>query len=358
MIDELNKLYNDGLVSMNKHFYYDIYIWNYTAKVQYERLWTPLLEKCRGLITDKDGNIISRGFSKFFNYEEIENKGIIPYDDEYVYIQEKMDGSLGIIFYYNNEWVVSTRGSFESDQARRASELLDNMYDKSKFRKEYTYLCEIIYNENRIVVKYEEDMLVFLSVMDKDMELDWDESTRVFRESGIGDKYIVDCIKSKFTSDTFGDIKGSNKENKEGKVIRFYPSNFRLKIKYEDYIRLHKILTNITSRDIWEYMRDGKDIGILLDNVPDEFYEWVRNTRDKILFEYNKIEMEYQWIFKVLGRINDFEDREIFAEYAKRYKYSSILFSMYNKKDYSKIIWKLVYPEYELPFKNNLSIKR
>jgi RNA ligase len=350
MINELTSLYEQGLVSRNKHFYYDIYIWNYTQRVQYDRLWTPLLEKCRGLITDKDGNIIARGFSKFFNYEEIKDKGIIPYDDEYIYIQEKIDGSLGIIFYYDNEWIVCTRGSFESDQARRGKELLDTMYDKGKFRKEYTYLCEIIYDENRIVVSYEEDMLMFLSVMNRDMELDWGDSKRIFIESGIDNRYIVDCVRGKFTSDTFSSIKGNNKENREGKVIRFYPSNFRLKIKYEDYIRLHKIITNITSRDIWEYMRDGKDITILLDNVPDEFYEWVRVTRDKILYDYNKIEIEYQFIFKILGRINDFEDKKVFAEYAKKYKYSSILFSMYNKKDYSRIIWKLVYPEHRLPF--------
>jgi RNA ligase len=353
MIVELNGLYERGLVSRNKHFYYDIYIWNYTPRVQYDRLWTPLLEKCRGLITDKGGNIITRGFSKFFNYEEIENKGIIPYDDEYIYIQEKMDGSLGIIFYYGGEWIICTRGSFESDQAKRGKELLDSMYDKGKFRKEYTYLCEIIYNENRIVVSYEEDMLMFLSIMDKDIELDWEESTGIFRESGIDDRYIVGCVKSKFTSDTFGDIKGKNTENKEGKVIRFYPSNFRLKIKYGDYIRLHRILTNISSRDIWEYMRDGRDIGELLDNVPDEFYEWVRGVKDKILFKYNSIEREYQWIFKILGRIDNFDNKKVFAEYAKKYKYSSILFSMYNKKDYSRNIWKLVYPEYELPFKKN-----
>ena len=36
--------------------------------------------------------------------------------------------SLGILFNYNDEWLISTRGSFESEQAIHAMEILKNKY--------------------------------------------------------------------------------------------------------------------------------------------------------------------------------------------------------------------------------------
>jgi RNA ligase len=61
----------------------------------------------------------------------------------------------------------------------------------------------------------------------------------------------------------------------EGFVIRF-ESGFRVKLKFTEYVRLHKILTNFTSRDIWESLREKRKIEEILDNVPDEFYQWVK----------------------------------------------------------------------------------
>jgi hypothetical protein len=33
---------------------------------------------CRGLITDNTGKVIVKPFGKFFNYEEVEGKGLVP----------------------------------------------------------------------------------------------------------------------------------------------------------------------------------------------------------------------------------------------------------------------------------------
>ena len=74
---------------------------------------------CRGLITDNEGNIVARTWGKFFNLEE---KKHTPTDDFDVYA--KLDGSLGILFYYQNQWVMATRGSFTSDQAIKGFEML------------------------------------------------------------------------------------------------------------------------------------------------------------------------------------------------------------------------------------------
>jgi RNA ligase len=150
----------------------------------------------------------------------------------------------------------------------------------------------------------------------------------------------------------FDILKEEISNDKEGYVIRF-KNGFRMKIKGDEYVRLHRILTNISNRDIWEYLKDGKPMDEILDKVPDEFYDWVKETKENLIVQYNTIENEYKWIFKIINRSPGIEERRVFAEYAKRYKHPNLLFNMLDGRDYSEQIWKLLYPPYSKPFKRN-----
>jgi RNA ligase len=119
-----------------------------------------------GLILDDNYIIVARPFPTFFNYSEIAEQ-VIPNENFEVY--EKMDGSLGILYWIDNQLFIATRGSFTSDQSKVANELLNSKYaatlpflDRTK-----TYLFEIIYPENRIVINYSDaEILVLLAVID------------------------------------------------------------------------------------------------------------------------------------------------------------------------------------------------
>jgi len=140
-IEILEKYYQDGLLHKQTHPTLDLTIWNYSPKVQYEKLWDEITMQCRGLVTDSKGQIVARPFKKFFNYEQHKPEDI-PNEDYEVY--EKMDGSLGILFNYQDEWIMATRGSFTSPQAIKGKELLGK-YPLDKLNKNNTYLFEIIY---------------------------------------------------------------------------------------------------------------------------------------------------------------------------------------------------------------------
>lgn len=358
MIEILERYHKDGLLMKQTHPTKDLYIWNYTPRVQYESLWDDITMQCRGLITDSKGDVISKPFGKFFNYEEVIDKNLIPWDSEYAHIQDKMDGSLGILFFYDGEWIMSTRGSFTSEQSIRGLEILKSKYDLSKFMKEVTYLCEIIYPENRIVVNYGCEKITFLSVTTPIGELNWHTARAIFHSSDIEEKDIVDSTMVTFNQETFDTYKKLNTPNSEGFVVRFYPSNFRMKIKFEDYVRLHRILTNVSSRDIWEYLKEEKPFDELLEKVPDEFNSWVKETVKDFVIRFENIEKEYKWIFDKI-RNTYFEvyqkefNRAEFAELAKRYNHPSILFNMLDGKSYKNIIWKILYPPYSKPFKKD-----
>jgi RNA ligase len=351
MLEKLNKYHDEGLLQKQHHPTLPLTIWNYSPKVQYERLWDEVTLQTRGLVTDDEGNIVARPFKKFFNYEELE-PGQIP--NERFDVFEKLDGSLGILFNYKGEWVLATRGSFTSDQAKRGWEILQK-YDYKRLIEDKTYLFEIIYKENRIVVDYDYEDLIMLGVIDnadgyeykifdERVHLEGVRFVNMYRNLGFKFVKKYDGIQDYTT------LKNIIKDDEEGFVIRF-ESGLRMKIKGSEYVRLHRILTNISNRDIWEYLKDGKPMGDILEKVPDEFYDWVKETKNNLENEFNKLNEEYKWIYKTILRVKNCCDRKMFAQYALKYKHSSILFSMFDSKNYKPIIWKLIYPEYSKPFK-------
>lgn len=87
---------------------------------------------------------------------------------------------------------------------------------------------------------------------------------------------------------------------------------------------------------------DGRIAG----KVPDEFYQWVRATIDEFWETYRKLEAEAKAEYK------ESEDRKATAFYFQTCKYPAILFKMYEKRPYDTIIWKLLKPRYEMPFRN------
>ena len=351
MKDLLNKYIEEGWVMKQSHPTLPLSIYNYTQATQYESKWDEVTLMCRGLVLDEEGNIIARPFGKFFNYEEVYNQ--VPTTGDYVYVQEKMDGSMGILFNYKGEWVMATRGSFTSDQAVKGMEIAKRLFNLDAFEKSVTYLCEIIYPENRIVVNYDEEKLVFLGASTPKEELHWTTAKAFFKYSGIPMKYLVKTEQHfAFGHELFKSLKEKNTENAEGFVLRFQPGNFRMKIKFEDYVALHRVLTNCSSYDIWESLMNYNEIPeALLDKVPDEFYSWVKKTEERITknFQYT-FTTHIATVSSILrdGMLTD-------KEYAERVLKLTdvnhgVLFDIAKGKDPSNKIWKMVKPAYEKPF--------
>ena len=338
-LQKLEKYYEDGLLLKQTHPTYDLTIWNYSPRVQYDRLWDDITTQCRGLVTNSNGDIVARPFKKFFNYEEHQPEDI-PNEDYVVY--EKMDGSLGILFYYQDSWILATRGSFTSPQAIKGKEIL-NKHDISAIRKDNTYLFEIIYPENRIVVDYgDEEKLVALGAIHTETGDEIPDSSLYWlKDCGFE---IVTTYKT--WGETYDLLKEEISKHKEGYVIRF-KNGFRMKIKGDEYKRLHRILTNISNRDIWEYVKDEKPLDEILDKVPDEFYDWVKETESNLKTQFNDIKTNIELDFKELINKKEFADK------VKDNPLRSFLFKRLDSysTQLDKMIWDSIYPTYSKPFK-------
>ena len=343
-LEILNKYIEDGLLGCQSHPTLPLKIYNYSRDCQFEKKWDNITLAMRGTVLDDKGVLIAKSYNKFFNTEELPS---IPNEEFDVY--EKLDGSLGILFNYNGEWIFASKGSFTSEQAIKGKEIFDRKYGHIKLYHTITYIFEIIYPENRIVCHYSEEDVVLTGAFVGTTELNvdyyfFDGLTRVKKYIGLTD------IKQ---------MKSMIKNNQEGFVIKFRNSGVRAKIKGEEYVRLHRLLTNFSNVSIWECLMNKTDFNEFLERVPDEFDTWVKSIKDKLIGGYKTIEN------KCIDLHNSFKSERpdfIFdntgkKEYAMWVKeqprqFQPILFSMYDGKDYSETIWRLIRPEYQKPFWN------
>jgi len=326
----LEEYYEQGWLIKQTHPTLPLTIWNYSQATQFEKKWDSITLQCRGLVTDDEGNIVARPFKKFFNIEEAKHNTTKDFD-----VYEKMDGSLGIFFYFKGEPVFASRGSFTSEQAIKGTELLDKYNWERGTYEGYTYMFEILYPENRIVVDYgEEEKLVVLGVINtttgEDCKFDEMESEG------------FNIVKKYHTIKNYEHLKTLNWENKEGFVVKFTNGD-RCKIKFEDYLRLHKIMTEISTKSVWECLSKGDDIYEMLKDVPDEFFKGIDAYIEELKSEYKSIEVKTSATFDLYKDLN----RKDFAESVKWNKYAPILFKRMDGKDYSDAIWRVIKPKYK-----------
>jgi len=335
-IQKLNKLVEEGKLMVQTHPTLPLRIYKYTPETQFSREWDEVLTRCRGLVVDNDGFQYSNPIPKFFNIEELTDEQIpkLPYE-----ITDKIDGSCVEVFWYNGHLVVCTLGSFTSDQAKLAYDILaDTMpeYYPTAFMNGYTYIFELVAPENRIVLDYgSEKKLVLISVRDNDTDEEILPDTLPFPTVEKINKTLEELLIEKNREDFI---------NKEGFVVKF-SNGFRVKVKYEEYFRLHKIMTGVNEKFVWEFLRDGKPLP--LENVPDEFFQYVNSVKERLLAEYDEIECKAQIAFADIFLESTGNTRKEFAFIAlSKYKdVASILFKMLEGKDYKQLIWKMIEPK-------------
>jgi len=333
MILDLNAIdqeIENGYINVQFHPTAPLRILNYSQRAQFDWRWNNETMMCRGLILDDQDRIVARPFPKFFSYDQL--NGIVP--DEPFEAFEKLDGSLGISYFDGEEMQIATRGSFTSDQAVRARTILRVRYPHVEFDPEMTYLFEIIYPENRIVVDYGgmED-LVLLAVI----------------ETATGyEKPLLDIgfplVKRYDGINDFQAILSQQDPTREGFVIRFQ-SGQRVKIKFDEYKRLHKLVTGVNARHIWDCLRNGTSLNDLLDRVPDEYFQWVRETENDLLGQFASIESQARGAMRFGGT------RKELAEIFKKSPHAGIMFSILDNKDYRSTIWKMIKPSGTTPFR-------
>ena len=346
--DLLLEMIDKKYVNIQKHPTTDLWLLNYSKSCQLNKVWNEVTTQCRGLIVDMFGNIVARPFPKFYNYEELEGLGIkvpnLPFE-----AYEKMDGSLGIMYWVNDMPYLATRGSFNSDQCKHGTELLHTKYKNvwNRFDKNKTYLFEIIYPEDKHCIVYgpEVDDIFLLAIIDTETGLETD-SIDNYRDVLSVTKHYDGIRDWKNIRNEF------DGENREGFVIRF-SNGFRMKLKYEQYFKIHFLRSMLSKKYILECMMDKKikDIEENISQLDEENQIYYRKMMKEIQDRYNEIEKEFLLIYRERGIL---ESPKEYAEWVLKQKgWSSMIFQKEKGADYSQIIWKII--KREVKEENRLS---
>lgn len=333
---ELASAVDNGLVRKQRHPSLPLEIYNYTEACQYTATWTPVTLMCRGLIVAADGRVAARPMTKFFNHSESHAPVLEP--GARVSVTDKMDGSLGVIYHDGAGWAVATRGSFASDQAQHATEVLRDRYGAFVPPAGLTVLVEIIYPANRIVVDYRGlDDLVLLGAVEI-------ATGRTFGPEAVPE-WPGPVVES-FTYATFAEaLAAPPRDGREGLVVHFIDADQRVKIKYADYVRLHRLVTGLTPRSVWEILANGGDLDALVEPLPDEFHLWVEGVATELTAEVDAraaaVEAAYETIVTSLP---EGWGRKEFAAQALRTEYRAELFLRLDGKDYRPGLWQRARP--------------
>ena len=237
---------NRGLVTVRHHNTLPLSIYSYSRKAMYSNHWDDITTKTRGLIVDKEGNIVARPYEKFFavgQHPSTDPLTIRDMDANFgpPVITEKINGCLGIFWKYGVHWGVATKGSFHSPHAEWATKWLEDHIEHNGrliFPEGYTPVFEIICQDVQPhVIKYPKDRLVLLGFVNnqsgEELEYGWDDGVAAYA-------YRNHLFATPKVTIDVQDAMQSDSDKFEGYVATYnIPGQvpYKLKIKFPTFIK-------------------------------------------------------------------------------------------------------------------------
>ncbi len=287
----------------------------------------PLVQQCRGLILDSsdDWNVVAWGLDKFWNLGE-GHAATIDWSSARVY--EKLDGSLMQLYWYRDQWHVSTSGTVDASGVVDGNpftfrELFWRTWmtqfkeAPASWMKSFTTCWELTSPFNQIVVRYETAKLSLIALRHRLSGFEWplQESmkgwnpaqTYIFKGASLMDQAVTlsaECL---------------DPTKSEGFVV--VDAAFRrVKVKSPAYVALHHLRgEGLNPKRILEIVLAGE-----INEIVAHFPEW----KGPITNTLRTFEALAEDIAECWANYSDIEDQKTFALTIKHLSYAPILFSL------------------------------
>lgn len=282
----------------------------------------PMVRECRGIILDeaKGWAVVSRAFDKFGNHGE----GYVPEIDwSTARVQEKLDGSLCVLYHCAGEWHVATSGTPDASGEVHGAGGTFAEYFWRTFKaeggqlpgEEHIDMCfafELMGPDNRIVVVHERPWLRLLAARD-----------RVTGQEYAPEKFAlvvgIPAVRS-FPLTTLDEIVASFESispvSQEGYVVVDGSFN-RVKIKHPGYVALHHAKDGMGPKAFVQIARTG-EVSEVLTAFP-EFKPLIDEAKRKYDALLAAVRNDY-------ARLKDIPVQKDFALEALKTPYSAALF--------------------------------
>ena len=299
--DELREYVETSNLVNKKDVGNGLYVLKYKKKVFYDNLWNEYLEECRGTIVDADFNVVSRPFTKVYNYG-IEAKAPKLSSDTLVTAYRKVNGFMVALTWYNKDILVSTTGSTSGDYVEMAREMMlthacwEDWQMTVEAGKGVTFMFECVHpNDPHIIV--EETGMYFLGYR----ENAWDSQVKGFgvSVSNYWEDYargILKCHPVESYVLPLGELLEKVKTVGHEGFVFYTEDNVSSKIKSPYYLTCKWVARNPRTDKLVDMNKDIKH------NLDEEYYPLVDAIRANIV-EYTAMDEQARltWVREQLG---------------------------------------------------------
>jgi hypothetical protein len=282
--DELKEyVATSGLVNM-KSAGSGIYVLKYKKKVFYDNLWNEYIAECRGSIVDADFNLVSYPFTKIYNYGIEKDAPVLALDTP-VTAFRKVNGFMVSITWHNNDLLISTTGSTDSDFVTMARGMIDlDQYRKILSRYEsHTFMFECVHPNDPHIIPEEFGMyLLGYRVKFWNSAVETDAIERIARD--------LDCRVPEKYNTTMGNLLQSVKNVKHEGYVFYTADGVSAKIKSPYYLTSKWVARNPRTDKLVDLNKDIKH------NLDEEYFPLVDAIRANIV-EYTAMDEQARLIW-------------------------------------------------------------
>lgn len=247
-----------------------IYVLKYKKKVFYDNLWNDYIAECRGTIVDADFELVSYPFTKIYNYGIEKEAPVLP-DDTRVTAFRKVNGFMVAITWHNNDLLVSTTGSTDSDFVAMAREMIDVERYRAVLSKyeSHTFMFECVHPNDPHIVPEEYGMyLLGYRVKSWNSAVETEHVERIAQDLGCS-------VPERFET-TVGELTASVKTVRHEGFVFYTEDGVSAKIKSPFYLTSKWVARNPRTDKLVDLNRDIKH------NLDEEYYPLVDAIRANI----------------------------------------------------------------------------
>lgn len=264
--------------------------------------------ECRSVALNiKKDELVLTPFRKFRNLNECEENSLenireMIKNAQSVEISNKLDGSMQSARYYNGQIIMSGSQSLNPDNSWRLKDGYRMLKENSAYSRmlkdfpNYTFIFEYISLKDAHVVKYKKEQEGLYLIGIRDTNTGYEHSyANILR---IASKYNIPTTEVFNTTldEIVNNLDKKKSDEAEGFVLNI--DGYKVKIKYDDYVLMHRLLGTISSPNvIIKSIADG-NFDDLLSKVPDSYKDRVMKIAQTVFDYVNNTEKEAEFLYQ------------------------------------------------------------
>lgn len=311
----------------------------------------PIVREARGMVLEKGTwDIVAKGFNRFYNLGE-DPDNFKDFNWSNFSVNEKVDGSLMIVYHYKNEWHLNTSGSFGFGECNSSGKTWRELFwttlgvkaeDVVQLEPHLVHVFELCTLYNKVVRYYIKPTIYLLGLFNqkdgKELapELLRDYATHINVRNKINIQ-LPETYNFKSADEITAFLREKEALDKtyEGVVIRD-DKNMRAKVKSATYVAIHHLMDN------GNIFNPARQVPLVLAGETDELFvtmkEMIDQTPDlKARIEQTKAEVDAEWkkLLAVWEQHHTIADQKTFALAIKdKTSFTGLLFGI--RKQYGQ----------------------